>query len=405
MKVNSEIFRAYDIRGIVDKDLTEEITFFLGKAIGTFIQLQGRNSVITARDGRISGDRLQREFQKGVLSSGCNVLDVGKVPTPLLYFTTFVSDISDGVMLTGSHNPKNYNGLKIVLDRQSTTSEKISEIKSIIFDEKFIDGKGKLSFLDIKEQYLEKVKEKIKIKRSLKVCLDCGNGIGGVVAPEAFKLAGIELVELFSEVDGDFPNHHPDPSNPKNLEDLQSKVIETESDLGIALDGDGDRVGLIDNNGNIIYPDKYMMLLVEDILSKHKKGSITHKKETRRRQLSSACASSGTAPRAAPPGTARRASRPPRPRPARPRPAAAPQTPRAAPRPPAARTRGRRPAARNHPTECGAARPTKARRRASAPAGAPGCLMTARRTSRASSGGPRCAQRRRTPAPRRRWHP
>ena len=276
MKVNSEIFRAYDIRGIVDKDLTEEITFFLGKAIGTFIQLQGRNSVITARDGRISGDRLQREFQKGVLSSGCNVLDVGKVPTPLLYFTTFVSDISDGVMLTGSHNPKNYNGLKIVLDRQSTTSEKISEIKSIIFDEKFIDGKGKLSFLDIKEQYLEKVKEKIKIKRSLKVCLDCGNGIGGVVAPEAFKLAGIELVELFSEVDGDFPNHHPDPSNPKNLEDLQSKVIETESDLGIALDGDGDRVGLIDSDGEIIYPDKYMMLLVEDILSKHKKGSIVY---------------------------------------------------------------------------------------------------------------------------------
>lgn len=276
MKVNSEIFRAYDIRGIVDEDLTEEITFFLGKAIGTFIQLQGRNSVITARDGRISGDRLQREFQKGVLSSGCNVLDVGKVPTPLLYFTTFVSDISDGVMLTGSHNPKNYNGLKIVLDKQSTTSEKINEIKSIVFDKKFIDGKGKLSFLNIKEQYLEKVKEKINIKRSLKVCLDCGNGIGGVIAPEAFKLAGIELIELFSEVDGDFPNHHPDPSNPKNMEDLQSKVIETGSDLGIALDGDGDRVGLIDNKGNIIYPDKYMMLLVEDILSKHKKGSIVY---------------------------------------------------------------------------------------------------------------------------------
>ena len=206
MKVNSEIFRAYDIRGIVDKDLTEEITYFLGKAIGTFIQLQGRDSVITARDGRISGDRLQHKFQEGVLSSGCNVLDIGKVPTPLLYFATFENGISDGVMLTGSHNPKNYNGFKIVLDKKSTTSEKIDEIKSIIFEERFWDGNGKLSFLDIKEQYLAKIKEKIKIKKPLKICLDCGNGIGGVVAPEAFKLSGIELIELFTEVDGNFPN-------------------------------------------------------------------------------------------------------------------------------------------------------------------------------------------------------
>ena len=276
MKVNSEIFRAYDIRGIVDKDLTEEITYFLGKAIGTFIQLQGRDSVITARDGRISGDRLQHKFQEGVLSSGCNVLDIGKVPTPLLYFATFENGISDGVMLTGSHNPKNYNGFKIVLDKKSTTSEKIDEIKSIIFEERFWDGNGKLSFLNIKEHYLKKIKEKIKIKKPLKICLDCGNGIGGVIAPEAFKLSGIELIELFTEVDGNFPNHHPDPSNPKNLVDLQNKVKETKSDLGIALDGDGDRVGLIDSDGEIIYPDKYMMLLVEDILSKHKKGSIVY---------------------------------------------------------------------------------------------------------------------------------
>ena len=276
MKVNSEIFRAYDIRGIVDKDLTEEITYFLGKAVGTFIQLQGRDSVVTARDGRISGDRLQHKFQEGVLSSGCNVLDIGKVPTPLLYFATFENGISDGVMLTGSHNPKNYNGFKIVLDKKSTTSEKIDEIKSIIFEERFWDGNGKLSYLNIKEQYLAKIKEKIKIKKALKICLDCGNGIGGVIAPEAFKLSGIELIELFTEVDGNFPNHHPDPSNPKNLVDLQNKVKETKSDLGIALDGDGDRVGLIDSDGEIIYPDKYMMLLVEDILSKHKKGSIVY---------------------------------------------------------------------------------------------------------------------------------
>ena len=269
MKVNSEIFRAYDIRGIVDKDLTEEITYFLGKAIGTFIQLQGRDSVVTARDGRISGDRLQHKFQEGVLSSGCNVLDIGKVPTPLLYFATFENGISDGVMLTGSHNPKNYNGFKIVLDKKSTTSEKIDEIKSIIFEERFWDGNGKLSFLDIKEQYLAKIKEKIKIKKPLKICLDCGNGIGGVIAPEAFKLSGIELIELFTEVDGNFPNHHPDPSNPKNLVDLQNKVKETESDLGIALDGDADRLGVVDNLGKIIYPDQYMSLLADQVLKKN----------------------------------------------------------------------------------------------------------------------------------------
>ena len=274
MKVNSEIFRAYDIRGIVDEALTEEGIFHIGKAIGSHILAEGRTSILTARDGRISGPRLLDQFQKGVMSSGCDVVDLGEVPTPLLYFSTFKTNISDGVMLTGSHNPKNYNGLKIVINKKSMTSEKIKKIKLMIEEENFMDGAGKLTSLDIKDDYLKELKEKININSKIKVCLDCGNGVGGVIAPQAFKLLGLDVIELYSEVNGNFPNHHPDPSNPKNLKDLQKKVLETNSDLGIALDGDGDRVGLIDNKGNIIFPDLYMMLLAEDLLKKNSKGSI-----------------------------------------------------------------------------------------------------------------------------------
>ena len=274
MKVNSEIFRAYDIRGIVDEALTEEGIFQIGKAIGSLVLAEGRTSILTARDGRISGPRLLDQFQKGVMFSGCNVVDIGEVPTPLLYFATFKTNISDGVMLTGSHNPKNYNGLKIVINKESMTSEKINKIKIMIEEENFMNGVGQLTSLNVKEDYLKELKEKININSKLKVCLDCGNGVGGVIAPQAFKLLGLNVIELYSEVNGNFPNHHPDPSNPKNLKDLQNKVLETNSDLGIALDGDGDRVGLVDNKGNIIFPDTYMMLLVEDLLRKKSKGSI-----------------------------------------------------------------------------------------------------------------------------------
>ena len=274
MKVNSEIFRAYDIRGIVDESLTEEGIFQIGKAIGSHILFEGRSSIVTARDGRISGPRLLSQFQKGVMSSGCNVFDIGEVPTPLLYFSTFKTNISDGVMLTGSHNPKNYNGLKIVINKRSMTSEKIKKIKSMIEEESFIDGSGKLTSLNIKDDYLKELQEKIKINSKMKVCLDCGNGVGGVIAPHAFKLLGLNVIELYSEVNGNFPNHHPNPSDPENLKDLQKKVLETNSDLGIALDGDGDRVGLIDNKGKIVFPDTYMMLLAEDLLRKKSKGSI-----------------------------------------------------------------------------------------------------------------------------------
>ncbi len=276
MKVNSDIFRAYDIRGIVDEGLTEESIYYIGKALGSYVLSEGRESLLTARDGRVSGPRLLNCFHEGVTSSGCDVVDIGEVPTPLLYFSTFKTNISDGVMLTGSHNPKNYNGLKIVIDRKSMTGEKIKKIKLMIEKDNFSNGFGRKSSLNVEEDYLKELKKKIKINSKFKVCLDCGNGVGGIIAPEAFKLFNIDLVELYSEVDGNFPNHHPDPSNPKNLKDLQKIVLETRSDLGIALDGDGDRVGLIDSRGNIIFPDTYMMLLAEDLLKKNNEGNIVY---------------------------------------------------------------------------------------------------------------------------------
>ena len=276
MKVNSEIFRAYDIRGIAGKELTEEGIFYIGKAIGTLVLSEGRKSLLTARDGRISGPSLLRSFQEGVLASGCNVTDLGLVPTPLLYFATFKTKITDGVMLTGSHNPKNYNGLKIVINKKSMASQKIEEIKNMILNDNYLNGSGEMSKLEIKKDYLMELQEKIKLNSKLKVCLDCGNGVGGLVAPDAFKILGINLIEMFSNVDGEFPNHHPDPSNLENLKDLQNKVLETNSDLGIALDGDGDRVGLVDNKGEVIFPDTYMMLLAEDVLGKHRSGSIVY---------------------------------------------------------------------------------------------------------------------------------
>ena len=276
MKVNSEIFRAYDIRGIAGKELTEEGIFYIGKAIGTLILSEGRKSLLTARDGRISGPSLLKSFQEGVLASGCNVTDLGLVPTPLLYFATFKTKIPDGVMLTGSHNPKNYNGLKIVINKKSMTGQKIEEIKNMISNDNYFNGSGEMNNLEIKKNYLIEMQEKIRLDSKLKVCLDCGNGVGGLVAPDAFKILGIDLIELFSNVDGEFPNHHPDPSNLENLKDLQSKVLETNSDLGIALDGDGDRVGLVDNKGEVIFPDIYMMLLAEDILERHRSGNIVY---------------------------------------------------------------------------------------------------------------------------------
>ena len=276
MKVNSDIFRAYDIRGIVDEELSKETVFHIGKAIGTLVQDQGRKDLIVARDGRNSGERLKKIFEKGVRDSGCNVFSLGSVPTPLMYFATFFTPYLDGVMITGSHNPKNYNGFKIVINQKSLTQDKIEQIKSMIENESYKEGNGKKQNFDIKGDYVEILKKKINIERKLKICLDCGNGIGGVIAPEIFRVFGLDVIELYSEVDGNFPNHHPDPSNPDNLKNLIKVVKEKNCDLGIALDGDGDRVGIVDDKGKIIFPDHFMMLIAEFLLKKNPQEKIIY---------------------------------------------------------------------------------------------------------------------------------
>ena len=274
MKVNSEIFRAYDIRGIVDEALTEDGIFQIGKALGSHILAEGRSSVLTARDGRISGPRLLNQFQKGVMSSGCDVVDIGEVPTPLLYFSTFKTNIPDGVMLTGSHNPKNYNGLKIVINKKSMTSEKIKNIRLMIEEESFMDGAGKLTSLEVKDDYLKELKEKININSKIKVCLDCGNGVAGVVAKEVYERLGCNVTELYGTPDGLFPNHHPDPSKKENMLDLIDIVTKNNSAVGLAFDGDADRLGVISPNGEMIYPDRQMILFSRQVLENNPGATV-----------------------------------------------------------------------------------------------------------------------------------
>jgi phosphomannomutase / phosphoglucomutase len=276
--INPEIFRAYDIRGIVDCSLTEETVFLIGKAIGTKTLLNGTNEVVIARDGRLSSPRLINQLTQGIVSTGCNVLDIGLVPTPILYFAASTLDIASAVMITGSHNPPNYNGLKIILSKQAIYGEQILELKNLIINNKFIDNTnlGQIKYINIIINYINYIVNNIKYLNKLKIVIDCGNGAASVVAIPLFESLGITCIPLYCEVDGNFPNHHPDPGDPKNLKELQQAVLDNKADLGIAFDGDGDRLGVIDNLGNIVWPDRYLMLFAKDILSNNNNGVIIY---------------------------------------------------------------------------------------------------------------------------------
>ena len=274
MKVNSEVFRAYDIRGIVDEELTPKLVENIGKAIGSEVLERKAKDIYVGRDGRLSGKEISGYLIQGILKTGCNVIDIGMVHTPLLYFATFKGNTGNGVMVTGSHNPKNYNGFKIVLDRSSLKEKEILLLKKRIEDGNFLTGKGELSNQSFDQTYIDKMNEKIILRKKLKVVLDCGNGAGSVLGPTIFKKFSDELIELFCEVDGSFPNHHPDPSDPKNLSDLIKAVKLHKADIGIALDGDGDRLGVVDSDGEIIYPDRYLSLMSKDILERYKESKI-----------------------------------------------------------------------------------------------------------------------------------
>lgn len=267
MKIKPEIFRQYDIRGLVDKDLTQETVELLGKGIGTYFRWNQRKEVALGRDCRLSSPLYYKALAKGLLSTGCEIVDLGIIPTPLLYFTIYYKKIEAGVIITGSHNPPEYNGFKMMLGEETLYGAAIQDIFTLIQNEDFIEEKSAgTKDYNIVPEYQEYVLNNIKLEKKLKVVVDAGNGTAGVVAVPIFKKMGCEVIELYCEMDGRFPNHHPDPTLPEALEDLVQKVKETKADLGIAYDGDGDRIGIIDDEGNIIWGDVLMVLFVRDIL-------------------------------------------------------------------------------------------------------------------------------------------
>ena len=273
MNIESSIFREYDIRGTYPEQINESSIKSIAFAIAKRCKKDNISTLVVGRDGRMSGPALLEAFCEGLIESGINVDNIGLVTSPLLYFAAKKSASKSGIMITGSHNPKNYNGIKMVINDSPISG---TEIYTLINHEKNTNlEKGEIKYSDIKPIYLEEVCNNISINNpeKIKVVLDCGNGAAGCIAPDLFKKLGLDVIELYSEVDGDFPNHHPDPGKLENLHDLINEVKDNNADIGFAFDGDGDRVGLVTNNGDSVFPDKLMMLFSKDILSKDK-GSI-----------------------------------------------------------------------------------------------------------------------------------
>ena len=268
MDITSSIFKAYDIRGIVEKELTPEVVKLIGMAIGSESIAQGERGIVVGRDGRLTGPMLSESLISGLIESGCHVVDIGMVPTPLVYFATYTKGASSGVMVTGSHNPPEYNGFKIMIAGETLAADKIQNLYSRIVNQEFSSGSGSSTSINIDQDYMDTIKSDIVLERELNIVVDCGNGIAGNIAPKLFESLGAKVTKLFCLVDGRFPNHHPDPSNPENLEDLIKEVVDTGADLGLAFDGDGDRLGLVDNNGNVVWADRQMILYSRDVLSR-----------------------------------------------------------------------------------------------------------------------------------------
>lgn len=268
MDITSSIFKAYDIRGIVEKELTPEVVKLIGMAIGSESIAQGERGIVVGRDGRLTGPMLSESLISGLIESGCHVVDIGMVPTPLVYFATYTKGASSGVMVTGSHNPPEYNGFKIMIAGETLSADKIQNLYSRILNQQFSSGSGSSTSINIDQDYMDTIKSDIVLERELNIVVDCGNGVAGNIAPKLFESLGAKVSKLFCLVDGRFPNHHPDPSNPENLEDLIKEVVDTGADLGLAFDGDGDRLGLVDNNGNIVWADRQMILYSRDVLSR-----------------------------------------------------------------------------------------------------------------------------------------
>jgi phosphomannomutase/phosphoglucomutase len=270
----SEIFKAYDIRGIVGKSLTADVVRQIGQALGSLAAERGQTAIAVGRDGRLSGPELAGALAEGICAAGIDVVDIGCVPTPVTYFAAHQLGCHSCVSVTGSHNPPDYNGLKMVIGGETLAGDAIQALKSRIEAGNLRTGQGKRSEADVRSAYVEHIVKDVKLARPLKIVMDCGNGVAGAVAPELFERLGCKIVPLFCEVDGNFPNHHPDPSKPENLEDVIHALKTTDAEIGIAFDGDGDRLGVVTKDGEVIFPDRQLMLFAADVLSRVPGGQI-----------------------------------------------------------------------------------------------------------------------------------
>ena len=278
MKLASNIFKAYDIRGIYGKELTLDTIGLIAKSISNLYP-NDNDTIVIGRDGRNSSSEISKALIDSFLKNGKNVIDIGEVPTPLLYFAVIHLSLNSGIIITGSHNPKEYNGLKMIMDGHTLSGGEIARIYDDIIDGAFSNlnlMKTSYKNLNISDEYIKQVNRNISIKKKLKIAVDAGNGVAGPIAVEIYRKLGLELIELYCNVDGDFPNHHPNPSDPKNLIDLINEVKKSKCDLGIAFDGDGDRCLILDNKGNIVWPDRQMMIFSKDILSQNQNAKVIY---------------------------------------------------------------------------------------------------------------------------------
>ncbi|MDR5757847.1 phosphomannomutase/phosphoglucomutase [Caballeronia sp. LZ035] len=283
-QVSQSIFKAYDIRGIVGKTVDRDVAKSIGQAFGSEIKKQGGDSVVVARDGRLSGPELVGALADGLRAAGVDVIDVGMVPTPVGYFAASVPlplpsgerRVDSCIVVTGSHNPPDYNGFKMVLRGAAIYGEQIQGLYKRIVDNDFATGEGSYTEFDVQQMYLDRIVSDVKPVRGMKIVVDAGNGVAGGLAPRLFKALGCELVELFTDIDGNFPNHHPDPAHVENLQDVIKALKETDAEVGFAFDGDGDRLGVVTKDGQVIFPDRQLMLFAQEVLSRNKGGQIIY---------------------------------------------------------------------------------------------------------------------------------
>jgi phosphomannomutase/phosphoglucomutase len=273
LNLSKSIFKAYDIRGIVGKTLDASIARKIGFVFGLAVRAKSEQVVVIGRDGRLSGPELASALAEGLQASGVDVVDLGVVATPMVYFGTHVLNAKSGIMVTGSHNPPDYNGFKMVLAGEAIYGDTIQSLYQSIVQNDATPAKvaavGKYGTHDIKTEYLQRIVKDVKLARPMKIAIDCGNGVAGAFAGDLYRAMGCEVIELFCDVDGNFPNHHPDPAHPENLQDLIRCLQQTDAEIGLAFDGDGDRLGVVTKDGQIIYPDRQLMLFAADVLARN----------------------------------------------------------------------------------------------------------------------------------------